>query len=195
MAVWVSSTRIPGCRFPPSLPLVLSPCSQQQSSPRVCSPIPTFQLSVPMCTCGHTSQSVVHRAVAWTACVGLTLSCLPQTGHFTLLQQPQGSPSVPNDFPISEGASPDVGTSPLLQLPFRGAEPVLLPLLFFFPSFFHPTWFCRDLSCPFRCPRSSASVQLVFCENCSICRCSLDAFAERDELHVLLLLCHLSDSQ
>ena len=30
----------------------------------------------------------------------------------------------------------------------------------------------------------------MFCDNCSICRCILDAFVERDELHVLLLLCH-----
>ena len=57
--------------------------------------------------------------------------------------------------------------------PPRGADPVLLPLLFFFPSFFHPTQLCRDLSCPFQCPRSFASVQLMFCENCLICRCIL----------------------
>lgn len=38
------------------------------------------------------------------------------------------------------------------------------------------------------CQRS-ASVQLV-CENCSICRGSLDAFVERDGLHILLLIHH-----
>ena len=60
-----------------------------------------------------------------------------------------------------------------------------------FPSFFHPTQICGDLSCPFQCPTSSASVQLVFCENCFICKCILDAFVERDEVHDFLLLHHL----
>ena len=95
---------------------------------------------------------------------------------------PRSSPSVP-DLPVGEGASPDVGTSPHLQFPARGAGPVLLPLLFLFPSsFFHPTWLHGDLSCPFRCPRSSASVQQMFCENCSICTCILDVFVGRDKL-------------
>ena len=53
--------------------------------PRVCSPIPTFQLSAPVCTSGHTSQSGVCRAVAWTVCIDLTLFCLPQVSRFTLL--------------------------------------------------------------------------------------------------------------
>ena len=83
VAVWVSSTSIPGCGFPPTCPLRLSPRSQQQSSLQVCSPVPTFQLSAPMCTDGHMSQSGTWRAVARTICIGL--SCLPQTGHFTLL--------------------------------------------------------------------------------------------------------------
>ena len=95
-AVWVSSTSIPSYAFPPSGPLRLSPHSQLQSSPRVCSPIPTFQLSAPVCTGGHTFQSGVHRAVARTVCVGLTLSCLPQTGHFILLLQPQMLPFCPD---------------------------------------------------------------------------------------------------
>ena len=58
-------------------------------------------------------------------------------------------------------------------------------------SFYRPTPLRRDFSCPFGHPWSSVSVQLGFCETCSICRCSLDAFVGRDELHILLLLCHL----
>ena len=58
-------------------------------------------------------------------------------------------------------------------------------------SFYHPTPLCREFSCPFGHPWSSVSVQLGFCEKCSICRCSLDAFVGRDELHILLLLRHL----
>ena len=55
-----------------------------------------------------------------------------------------------------------MGNSRLLQLPQRGAGPTPLHLLSLFPSFFFcPTWLCADLSCPFSCPRSSASVQLV----------------------------------
>ena len=71
-------------------------------------------------------------------------------------------------------ASLDAGTSPLFQLPLSDAGPIQLPLLFLFPSsFFHPTQLRGDLSCPFRCLRSSAIVQQVLCENCSIYRCTL----------------------
>jgi len=35
---------------------------------------------------------------------------------------------------------------------------------FTFPSFFHLTQLCRDVSCPFRCQRSSASVYQVLCK-------------------------------
>ena len=94
--------------------------------------------------------------------------------------------------PLVRGASPDMGTSPHLHIPARGAGSVLLPVLFLFPSsFFCPTWLRGDLVYPFRCPRSSASVQQVLCENCSICRCIPDVYVQRDELPVLLLLCHL----
>ena len=99
VAVWVSSTSIPGFGFPPSSPLRLSPHRQEQSSLRVCSPVPTFQLSAPVCTSTHMSQSGMCRAEAQTVCVSLTLSCLTQTVNFTLLQQPQKLPFCPNQFP------------------------------------------------------------------------------------------------
>lgn len=70
------------------------------------------------------------------------------------------------------------------------SHPTSSPL---FPSSFHPTWLCGDLSCPFRCLRSSSSVQQVLCENCSICIYTLDAFVGR-ELHILLPFCHLGKS-
>ena len=101
---------------------------------------------------------------------------------------PQGSPSFPADLPAVRRL-PDAGTSP--QFPAREAGPILLPFLFFFPSFFHPTQLRGDLSCPFRCPISSASVHQVRRVNCSICRWILDVFVGRDEVHVLLLLHHL----
>ena len=96
MAVWVSSRGIPSYEYPPSHPLRLSPQSQQQSYPRVCCPMPMFQLSGSMCTSRHKSQSGACSAVVRTICVGLTLSCLPQTGCFTLLLQPQMLPFCPN---------------------------------------------------------------------------------------------------
>lgn len=82
---------------------------------------------------------------------------------------------------------------PLLSFshPLRGTGPKQLPLLFPFPSVLCPSWLHGDLSCSFRCLRSSASVQPVLCENCSICRCTVDAFVERDAFHILLLLRHL----
>ena len=42
VAVWASSTSISGCGAPQSCPYRLSPHSQQQSPPQVCSPNPTF---------------------------------------------------------------------------------------------------------------------------------------------------------
>ena len=116
--------------------------------------------------------------------------------------RPFHPPPIASDASLlSHLISPSVRGFPRMRDPLpasappRGTGPVLLPLLFFLPSFFHPTWLCGDLYCPFQCPRSSASVQLVFCEICSICRCILDVFVERDELHVLLLLCHLENPQ
>ena len=105
---------------------------------------------------------------------------------------PQSSPSVPADFPPVRRL-PWV-REPLLSFSFldpRDAGPIPLPLLFLFPSsFFCPILLHRDLSFPFRYLRYSASVQQVLCENCSICRCILDAFVGRGELHSLLLLHH-----
>ena len=64
-----------------------------------------------------------------------------------------------------------------------------------FPSsFFWTTSLSRNPSCPFRCLTSSANFLQRLCENCYICRCILDAFVERDQLHVCLILCHLGPS-
>ena len=49
---------------------------QQQSSPQICSLNPTFQHPAPVHTGRHKSQAGAHSVVAWTICVGLTLSCL-----------------------------------------------------------------------------------------------------------------------
>ena len=76
----------------------------------------------------------------------------------------------PTCFPHHEGASLNVGTSPLLQLPARGADPFPFPLSFFL-SFVLPS--CMGIFHHFRCLRSSTRVQCILCENSSICRCIL----------------------
>ena len=105
--------------------------------------------------------------MAQTTRGGLTLFSLPLTSCCSLLQS---SLCVPAGLPAGEEASLSVGTSPLLQFPIQGCRVCLTP----FFSFFHPTWLCRNFSCPFSYLRSSASVQQVLCENCLICRCILD---------------------
>ena len=55
-------------------PLWLSPHSQQQSFPEVCSSNPTVQYLCFVCTGRHMSQAGARRAVAPT-CVGFTLFC------------------------------------------------------------------------------------------------------------------------
>ena len=65
---------------------------------------------------------------------------------------------------------------------------LLLPFL----SFILPSY-AGIFSCPIRCLRSSASVQQVLCENCSICRYILVVLVERGEFHILLF-CHLEPS-
>ena len=131
---------------------------------------------------------------AWTICVGLTLSCLSQTNYSALLWAPKApllfqliSPLVRRlpwvGEPLLSFSSPHPGALVQSHLPFS-----------FFPflSFTLPGY-KGIFSCPFRCPMSSASVQQILCENCSIFRFILDAPVERDELHVLLIF-HLDPS-
>ena len=80
--------------------------------------------------------------------------------------------------------SPGVETFPISQLSPKDESPVLLPFVCVCVSFC-PSWLHRDLSRTW-CLSYSVSVQLVFCENCSTCRCILDVFVEGGELHVLL---------
>ena len=83
-----------------------------------------------------------------------------QTGLFTLLPQPQKLPFCPILFPHQCGGFPGCRSlSSASAAPPSSADPIPLPFLFFFPSFFHPTWLCGDLSYRFRCPSSSAFSQ------------------------------------
>ena len=76
MVAQASTSSIPVCRAPPSLPsLRMSPQSQLQSSAWVCSPNPTFQHPEPLSAAGDTLSGWVGRAGVSTPCTGLTLSC------------------------------------------------------------------------------------------------------------------------
>lgn len=81
MAAWISSRSIPYCSAPHSCPL----CSQEQSSFWICSLNPMFQHLAYTHTGGQASQAGVHRAVAQTICIALTLSYLPQISYCSLL--------------------------------------------------------------------------------------------------------------
>lgn len=131
--------------------------------------------------------------------------------------QPFHSPPTAPDAPLlSQLISTLIEVFPWIQEPLhyftpRGTGPILLPVLFFFTSsFFHPTQFFRNLSCPFWYPRSSASVHSVgaLWELLSLymymCICIylyiyihihtyiLDTFVETDDLQIFLLSCHLA---
>ena len=119
----------------------------------------------------------VCRAVAWTICAVLTLSCLPQTGCSVPLQSPEGPLLSQLNSLLWMGFS-ECGDLSSPSLPHQGCWSLPISSFLFF-SFFHPTQLCGNFSCTFRCLRSSTSVQQVLCENCSICRCILDVLVRR----------------
>ena len=120
-----------------------------------------------------------------------SLSCRPQTSCCVPLWS-RKVPFCPSGFPYWEGASLSCRnlSSPSAPHQERWSLPISSFLSFF--SFFYPTQLHGKLSCPFRCPRSSTSIQQVLCEN-PICRCILDALVRRCEFH-LRLFCHLDSS-
>ena len=133
--ILVSSTRIPGCRVHHSHPLGLSPCSQQQSSPWVCSPNPTFMHPAPVHTNRYMSQAGTCRAVAWTICICLIQFCLPQTSCWVLLQRPLNSLFCLNWSPHNWEGFPRCGNLSFPSAPhLQGCRfhPAFSPLLFFF---------------------------------------------------------------
>ena len=75
-----------------------------------------------------------------------------------------------------EGGSQSGGTPPLSQLPPRGTDAIFLKKTFIF------TQLHGNLSCVLVVINSSASIQWVFCENCSTC--NFDLFLGSGELHI-----------
>ena len=95
MAVQVFSRNIPSCKLPHSHFLRLSPHSPSQ----VCSPNPRFQHPIPIHSGRHAPQGGVHRAVTGCVSVSLTLSCMPQIAHWTLLWESPKFSFCPNWSP------------------------------------------------------------------------------------------------
>ena len=164
------------------VPSRLPQSSQPQSSPWVCSLNPRFQHPDPTCTGRHASQAGVHRKVAWTFCVDLTLFCLPHTCCSALLRASESSFLSWLISPLVRGL-PRVWELFLFNSSLQGVK--VWPCFLLFP--FHPTWLRGDLSCPLRSLRSSVSIQHALCENCFICRCIFDVFVGGGEFHIFLL--------
>ena len=102
---------------PPSHPLDLSLCSQQQLSPWDCSTIPELQLPASAPSRGPASLSGVCMTAARTV-----WSCHKSAVSLSALKC----------FSSDPDNCPDVGFGPLLQFPhWQKAGPVLLTLLFF----------------------------------------------------------------
>ena len=104
-----------------------------------------------------------------------------ERGLVSSVQDPQtGMPRLWVDLFPPQGEGPHVWTFCFLQIPPKGASPDLMPS---FPSYliiwrsFLQLWLHKR----------SARFQLVFCENCSTCRCIFDVFVGGGEHHALLL--------
>lgn len=132
------SNGIPGCRFPPPVPLGCLPIVN--SSPNLRSPSPIFTLQLPATVHSvdsHYCPGYISKAMAWIICVILTpfrlskISCLRELKHVFLL---------------SQAIVLDAGISLLPQFPYSlGAGQILLALLPPPSPFFHPTKLCMDL--------------------------------------------------
>ena len=91
-------------------------------------------------------------------------------------------------FPSSQGGAPGCRSAHVdlfsLKDPSQGTSPVPMPFSPDYPVMWRSVLQLWSY-------RSSASFQLVFCEQCSTWRCIFDVFVRKGELHILLL-CHLA---
>lgn len=117
---------------------------------------------------------------------------LPSTDQLLCSPRSRKVPFCPSGFPYWEGASLSCRNLSSPSAPDQECWSLPISSFLSFFSFFYPTQLHGNLYCPFRCPRSSTSIQQVLCEN-SICRCILDALVRRCEFY-LLLFCHLDSS-
>ena len=142
----------------PSLrPFRLSLCSWQQSSPHAHPPNPGFQHPASS-TPAHMNlrlggAGLWHRPSMRGSLCPAWLLCSPLS--------PWNSPSVPADLPTRKRGFPRLRN--LSSFLHRGAGPFPFPLCFLLSCLV--AW---GFSYPFRCLKSSASVQHVLCENCPV---------------------------
>ena len=99
----------------------------------------------------------------WVGRAGISTLRPHLTMSYTLVavfssHRERGSPSVPTELPPGRGF-PRYGDLSSLQIRpgFCRSHPASFPLPFR-PSVSCPTWLSRNLSCPLRCPSSSARV-------------------------------------
>ena len=181
-ASWASSENFPGWGASSCRPVRLPLHSRQLSSRWVCSPNPTSQGSVPLCAKRHTTQPGACRTAALTPRVVLPLPCPPQTSCCVPLWPP-GAPVLLQLVSLQRGFSKCRDFfSPSATC--RGWWS--LPIFSFFP-FFCLTRLCGDFLVPLGVSGlPSASVQLLICENSSVCRCTLDVLVSRSKFCFLL---------
>ena len=144
--------------------------------------IPKFQLPATVLSRGLMSLSVVHMAMAMIVCVILIPFRVSQVNCFTL-QQPQML-LCPKQLPQCGDLTPASVPSPSRYKSSPAHCPLSPPTCFVLPSF---EWFYMFFS--------GGQVLLPTLSSCSARfsvseSCIPDAYAERDVLHVHLLLCH-----
>lgn len=142
------------------IPFRQSSHSQLLSSTWVCPLKPKFQHPAPRCTSRHMAQAGYCCHVAGTICAGLSLFCLPQAGCCTLprASKPPFLSQLPKGLPRARKPG-------LFHTSLPGCRSC--PSYFFF----HPAWLRRGLSGSFGFMSSSVSVEQVFSEDRSTCRC------------------------
>ena len=124
------------------------------SSAWVCPPNPTFQHTALVCIGGHPLRLGGQGRDQYPAHISLSFTLVAVFSCHT----ERGSPSVRTELPPVRGFR-GCGDLPSLQIPpgICGFHPASFPLPFP-PALSCPTWLSRTLSCPFRCPSSSARV-------------------------------------
>ena len=164
-----------------SRPFRLSPRSQAKSYSGVSQLKPKFQLPVlPTAAGAHLRLGSAPRWPGLFVLVSLYSACCKLAAALSseplkLSVCPGWSPSWWKVFPGEESFL-------LPQLPPRVAG--FVQILFFFSLSSYQL--CVNLSCSFGCMRSSTIIPLVFCENCSTCRCISYVFVGGGDLHILL---------
>lgn len=110
--------------------------SQQPSYPQACSSNPILQHSAPAHISRLVSQAGENRAVAWTICICLILSCLPTDWLLCFPPSLQSSFPILAGLPLGWGDSTRCGTFP--SAPALGCRSLSASTFFFSPLSSYP---------------------------------------------------------